>query len=176
MAGYLTTAEFRALSLMPAHDIDQVVVQNPVPEELGLDFVQIQLDSCSSWVADQLRKRYEVEKFAVPYSLTLQRWVSKIVTNDLWLKLGNNPLQADALQYAAQAAQATTEIASAANGQTSLWDLPLRATDVSGAVKGGIRFHSETSPYVSMRRAAQRARTEDYLGDGTYIGRRTREG
>lgn len=158
---YLTLAEFRALSVIPAEFISAIESDTP-------GFTDKQLQYWSSWIDAQLRKRYDAP-FAAPYPFAVQGWLSHLVTEVCYLKRGYDPSDLQAQRYQKFADDAKAEVAKAADAVNGLFDLPLRTdTSASGIVKGRPFFYSEQSPYVSQDRKACTGRSEDRNRGGTY--------
>jgi hypothetical protein len=158
---YLTTSEFRLLTLLPASVIDEV-------EDLTPGWLLEQLTKVSSRMDARFAKRYAAP-FSSPYPTVAQEWLAHIVSWRCYLKRGVNSLDSEAQEYKAQHDQALKEIEEAATGDTGLFELPQRQ-DVpagSGVSRGSPRSYSEQSPYAWTDRQAQTGRSEDESGGGT---------
>jgi hypothetical protein len=91
------------------------------------------------------------------------------VTIRAWMKRGFDPNDLATEEYKADAAAAMEEIKEAANADTGLFELPLRAdTTASGISKGGPLGYTEASPYVWTDEQARAGRDEDSRRGGTY--------
>jgi hypothetical protein len=159
---YLTLAEYKLLSLLPAEFVDGV-------EDVEPGWVLAQLTQVSRLEIDgRLRKRYAVP-FEAPVPEAVKAWVARIVDVRLMVRRGVDPQDVQFDLVREDATNAKAELKEAANGQDGLYELPLRAdTADSGIVKGAPRSYSEASPYVWTSRQARRGRGEDAAGEGTY--------
>lgn len=161
MPAYLDLAGFKARTLMPAADVDELEATAP-------GWILVQLEDGSDRIEAPLRKRYDTP-FSSPYPKVLLRWLASIVTLRCYLKRGVDPLdrQFEAIQKDHDTA--LEELEKAANSETGLFELPLRAdTSASGVSKGGPYGYSEQSPYAWTDRQARTGRDEDRNGEGTY--------
>lgn len=157
---YLDLAGFRALTLMPSVTVTEIENETP-------GWIDAQLLHVSSWMDSRLIKRYAAP-FVLPYPLAVQRWLANLVTVRAFAKRGLDPLDAQFPLYKDDADVAAAEIKEAADSETGLFELPLRAnTDESGVTKQTPRGYSEQSPYVSYDRQARVARQEDQNGNGS---------
>lgn len=158
---YLTTAQYRDRTVLPASYVDDVEANAP-------DWVQRALERKSRWIDARLRKRYAVP-FASPVPETVLDWLARIVTLELLLKHGVDPTDLQFQAYRESAERAEAEVAEAANSETGLFDLPLLANvSASGIVHGGPFGYSEQSPYVGFDLQAEIGREEDRSRRGTY--------
>jgi phage gp36-like protein len=158
--GYLTIATFKAASVMPDEDIDALDARYP-------SFLDEQLENESAWIDARLRKRYAAP-FESPYPKAVVRWLAAMVTDRAYKKRGVDPNDLQAADLVQDAKDAKAEILEAANSETGLFDLPLRAdTTGSGISKGGPLAYSEQSPYVWTDQQVEVARDEDSNGSGT---------
>lgn len=161
MAAYLDLAGFKAITVMPAPDVDEL-------EERVEDWIDGQLELVSADIDSRLRKRYAAP-FSTPVPLTVKRWLARIVTRECYLKRGVDPLDPQWTSIEAAATKAEEEIKEAADSETGLFDLPLRAdTTSTGISKGGPYGYSEQSPYVWTTKQARTGHEEDRNGEGTY--------
>lgn len=161
MSVYLTDNEFRLLTLLPVNVIDDIETRTP-------GWLTEQLTSVSSRIDARLTKRYAVP-FQSPYPTAVREWLAHIVSWRAYLKRGVNSLDSEAQEYKAQHDQALKELEEAANSDTGLFELPLRAdTTSTGVSKSGTRAYSEQSPYVSQDAKARVAYNEDGSGGGTF--------
>lgn len=162
MAAYLTLDEFKALAPLPAEYIDAV-------EVCSAGYTELQLSYESAYIDSLLSKRYAVPFDPTkPYPLILKRWLSALVSLQIWLRRGLDATQQDAEIYIEAAKQARLDLTAAANAQDGLFELPLRG-DLPGigTVRPKPTSYSETSPFLSQRIQATRGREEDANGHGT---------
>lgn len=161
MARYLDVAGFRARTIMPGEDVDELELR-------AAGWLQTRIDDVGDEFDDQLRKRYDVPfgvagtpRTSVPR--TIIRWLVAIVTRDAYLKRGFNPAsQQDEAGIFGTAARAEEQVALAANAETGLYELPLRADDVANAVtRGGPQADAQQSPYTWATLQRDDARDED---------------
>lgn len=151
MAAYLTLAEFKALSLIPATHVDELEVQEP-------GWVLAQLDSKSRWIDARLRKRYAAPFVVAPVPQQVLEWLTRIVTWRCYLKKGVDPTDAQVADIVEDGKAAEREVAEAASSVVALFDLPLRQDQPgTGIVKGGPLSSSEASPYTWTTRQRERA-------------------
>lgn len=159
MASYLTLAQYKALAVIPAEFITAI-------ESITPGWTLAQLTSESAWINSRLSKRYAVP-FADPCPEVVQRWLHRIVTVSAYLKRGFDPTDRQGAMYVSQRDEALEEIKEAANAETGLFDLPLRAdTTASGISKGFPMGYSEQSPYAFADSQARVGRQEDDNGNG----------
>ena len=157
---YLTQAQWKTRTLMPAADVDAL-------EVAAAGWVTQQLDDVSDAIDARLRKRYPVP-FATPYPKAVLRWLTAIVTRAAYLKRGVDPLDPQVAEYIKDAERAEAELLEAANSETGLFDLPVNTAGDSAIARGGPRSYSEASPYVGFDVQAETGRNEDESGSGTY--------
>lgn len=161
MSAYLTLAEFRTLSLMPAASVDEL-------EAIAPGFIAGQLELESANVDARLAKRYAVP-FSSPYPIAVRGWVARLVTRTAYLKRGIDPNDPQWVSYDEDSKAAKAEILEAANSETGLYELPLRSdTAASGLRAPSPLGYSEASPYVWADRQGSTARDEDVAGEGSY--------
>lgn len=153
---YLTTAEWKLRTLMPAPDADA----------LDAAWVQLQLDDVSDAIDSRLRKRYAAP-FVAPYPRAVLRWLTQIVTRAAYLKRGVDPLDPQMAEYIKDSETAAAELLEAADSEKGLFDLPVNVAGDSAIARGGPRSYSEASPYVGFDVQAQTGRSEDAAGGGT---------
>ncbi len=158
--GYLTVSEFRTETTAPGPLVDDC-------ERTHHGYLAAKIRRRSGRINSQLELRYATP-FAAPYPDTVVEWVTKLVTLDLYEKVGYQ-VSAEANAYVVdRAKEALAEVQLAADAQNGLYNLPLRAdTNASGVSRGGPRSYSEQSPYVGFDRQAATARGEDAAGRGT---------
>lgn len=158
----LTVARFKTLSVMPREDINALETSEP-------GFVAGQIWLIESEISDRLRKRYVVPFDPASPPPTVIKWMVIKVTLACYQKRGWNAESAQDQQIFDAAVAADAQILEAANSETGLFELPLRADapGTSGASKPAPFGYSEASPYVSHTIQAQRAREEDFNGRGS---------
>lgn len=160
MPAYLTVARFKLLSTIPNQFVDTVEMQTP-------GFTDAQLLYWSDWIDAQLRKRYAAP-FEPPYPGAVEGWLARIVTMRVWSKRGVDPEDKQWGESKQDDTDARAEIARAADSESGLFDLPLRAnTTDSGISRAFPRGYSEQSPYVWTSQQAQRGTQEDDAGTGS---------
>jgi hypothetical protein len=140
MASFLTTEQFKVLTLLPKSWVEAVDTVTP-------GFTQARIDHHSDWIEARLRKRYGV--WTPPYPGIVVNWVVKLVTLDVDIKRGVQATDEQFKIIQEQAAEAKAEVKEAADSAVGLFDLP--ATDeasASGITQGSPRGYSEASPYV----------------------------
>jgi hypothetical protein len=154
VASYLTTTTFKTLTVMPGAFVDAIEAVSP-------GWTQAQLDSESARIDARLGKRYAVP-FAAPTPVVVQGWLAKIVTVSAYMKRGFDPSDVQGVEYVKQRDEAVAEIKEAADSNTGLFDLPLRAdTNQTGISRGFPRAYSEASPYVWSDQQGDRGPLED---------------
>lgn len=159
MTAYLTVAEFRTESLMPGVQVDALETEHP-------GFLEAKLARRSAAIDTRLRKRYAVP-FAAPYPDKVIEWLIAGVTLVAYLKLGVDPLDAQIADIKEASTTADTELLEAANSETGLFDLPLRAdTTETGISKGGPMSYSEQSPFVHNDVRGIAGKADDQRGRG----------
>jgi len=158
---YLTLDRYKILALIPGGYVDEV-------EQASPGFTAAAIDVTSQWLDTQLRKRYAAP-FQPPIPGIIEQWVTRIITPDLLAKRGVNATDEQFAYIVGRAESAEKEIQAAANSETGLYDLPLRAdvTKGSGIVHGGPHGYSEQSPYVYQDVQVDIARGEDQARRGT---------
>lgn len=158
---YLTLADFRAFSLMPSTDVDELEARAP-------GFIAKQCEVATADIDSRLRKRYAAP-FGSPCPVKVQAWCARIVTRVAYLKRGVDPTDPQFAAYVADADTAMAEIKEAADAQFGLFDLPLRQdTKATGLTAPRPLGYSEASPYVWTDVQASAAHDEDANGEGTY--------
>ncbi len=161
LSSYLTETEFRNLTLMPSGDVDDLFSRVP-------GFVAGQLELISSDVDARLRKRYACP-FAAPVPTKVRAWCVRIATRVAYLKRGIDPNDLQWQAIALDAENAEKELVEAANSETGLFDLPLRADTASTGVRAAMpRAYTEASPYVHTDVQRETAREEDRNAGGSY--------
>lgn len=160
MAAYLTLAKFKTLTVMPGSFVDAIETASP-------GWTDAQLAYWSDWIDSRLRKRYAVP-FVAPVPSTVEGWLMRIVTVRCYLRRGVDPTDQQYADIKADDVAARDEIREAADSDTGLFDLPLRAdlTNVSGISQGSPRTYSEQSPYAWTDVQGQAGRQQDENGNG----------
>jgi hypothetical protein len=142
MASYLTLAQWKTRSRIPATEIDDIAAAHPGKLE---NFLEEQSERA---INARLRKRYSAP-FSSPYPIVVLAWLRDLVDLDVYMLRGFNPTSQQDQLVADKAKLAQDEILEAANSETGLFDLPLRQdTTTSGISKGGPMGYSEASPYA----------------------------
>ena len=145
---YLTRAGFIALSIVPDTNVAQV-------ESLYAGWVDAQLLSYSAQIDARLAKRYATPFDASSPPVAVTNWLQRLVTPRIYFKLGCDPNDAQIDALIKDADQVWAELKEAADAQSGLYDLPLRAnSDASGIVKNKCRVRADASPYESTDRQA----------------------
>ena len=143
MATYLDVDGFKLLTIMPSADVDELEVAEPGWLLRRLTVVSAEIDR-------QLALRYAVP-FTAPAPTIIELWLVDLVTPFAYLKRGTNPSDEAYLALQARADKVSEEIAQAANAETGLFQLPLRAdTTATGITKG-----SELDEIIAKVRAAK---------------------
>ena len=160
MAAFLDLAGFKALTVIPGEDVDEVETRYPgwIAGQLGIE---------SARMDGKLRKRYALES---PYPLIVTAWLTRIVTPLVYFKRGVDPTDEQYTDMSADARQAREEITEAANSVDGLFDLPLiEAATQTGIAKGYPQAYTEAGPYVFLDQQRSRSKSEDANGRGTTI-------
>jgi hypothetical protein len=158
---YLDAAAFATLTELPGETVEWVEDSYP-------GWLDAQLALASATIDARLRKRYDAP-FAEPYPLIVRSWLARMIAPKLMRKRGVDALDEQYIDIRDDAKAAEEEIKEAADSETGLYDLPLRAdTDASGISKGGPYAFSEASPYVWTDRQGRTGRDEDRRGDGSH--------
>ncbi len=161
MTAYLDLAGFKDLTVMPSEFSNAIETISPGWIDAQLAYWSMQIDA-------RLSKRYATP-FASPYPVALTGWLARIVTVRAWLRRGVDPNDQQFSEVKADADAAWAEIKEAADSNTGLFELPLRAdTNASGVARGGPFGYSEQSPYVGFDIQRDVGRTEDSNRGGSY--------
>lgn len=151
---YQTYDEFLARTTMPASFVAEVEARTP-------GWIAIRLLINSANIDARLCKRYDAP-FTAPAPLIVCDWLTRIVTLETWLKRGVSATDEQFLEYKQQATEAAADIKEAADSNTGLFNLPLRAdTDESGVTRGYVLSSSQASPYAWMDDQVRDGRAED---------------
>lgn len=159
MSSYITTTEFRAISIAPTRIIDAV-------EAASAGFLAAQIELASDDIDARLRKRYAAPFASAPRKV--RRWVAAIVTRELLLKHGIDPTDSQWGAYDAAATRALEELKEAADSVEGLFDLPLATSSATAIVAPRPITYTESSPYVHQDVQVSEAYDEDRAGSGTY--------
>ncbi len=160
MAQYLTKDTLPTRAVVPREWIEDVEREQP-------GWIDIKLEEISDWIDGRLRKRYAAP-FSEPTPKCVLRWVAKIAALDVLHRRGVNAQDQQYEDIRDEAHAAKAEVLEAANSETGLFDLPLRAdTAESGITQGGPMGYSEQSPYVWADGQRETGRNEDQSGRGT---------
>lgn len=140
MASFLTTEQFKVLTLLPKSWVEAV-------ESVTPGFTQARIDHHSDWIESRLRKRYGT--WQAPFPGIVVNWVARLVTLDVDIKRGVQPTDEQFKLLEKQADAALVEVKEAADSEIGLFDLPVTDEAASsGIVLGTPRVYSEASPYV----------------------------
>lgn len=139
---YLTVDEFKARTVMPARDVDDLQTRYPT-------FLTNLLEDWSAEIDARLAKRYDVPFDASSPPRVIQRWLTSLVTREAYLKRGVQATSDMDLLIIGQAEQAEKNLAEAANSEVGLFSLPIKqsAPNASGVKKLFPRISSGSSPY-----------------------------
>jgi hypothetical protein len=160
MSLYLTAAEFKLQSILPAIYIDEI-------EDRESGWVERRIRRHSSWIDARLIKRYAVP-FVAPYPDVVIEWCEALTSLDVLMRRGIDSAdeQFDVVRKRAEQAQA--DVLQAADAETGLFELPLTASSAaSGVSKGGPYVYSSSGPYTSFDEQRAIARDEDAQRKGT---------
>jgi phage gp36-like protein len=151
---YLDLAGFKARSVMPDEDVDNLEARFP-------GYLQTALDDEEAWINARLKKRYAVP-FDAPAPTVVVRWLVHLVTPRAYERRGWNASSAQDQEILNAAQTARDEVKEAANSDEGLFDLPLRqdALKGSGISQGGPFGYAEASPYTWTGRQWEAARGE----------------
>lgn len=139
---YLTVQGFKDLAIIPSQYVDDIEVEQP-------GWTLKQLGYWSAVIDGRLRKRY-----AVPFDndsppVAIAGWLARIVTLEAYLRRGINATDEQVATIKERATDAHAEIKEAANSETGLFELPLRADSPTGqgVSRGGPMAYTEASAY-----------------------------
>lgn len=155
LPAYLTLAQFRARTMLPAVEVDYV-------ETDSSGFTATRINVAISYIHGRLRKRYGSSlPFASPYPEIILDWITRIVSYEVLRKRGINPQDPSAEMFRADAERALTELKEAADSKDGLFDLPSPEEGDSNVSTGGPLGSSETSPYVWSTYQRRQGQAED---------------
>lgn len=142
MAAYLNLAEFKARTLMPASDVDDL-------ESIAAGWVLLQLEQCSRWIDSRLRKRYDAPFDIGTCPEIVKSWLTRLVTLRAYLRRGVDATDAQFDLIRGDAESAAAEIKEAADAVDGLFDLPLKDSEKTTGVTQGAPFgYSEPDHYT----------------------------
>lgn len=142
MAAYLNLADFKARTLMPATDVDDL-------ETIAAGWVLLQLEQVSRWIDSRLRKRYDAPFDVGTCPEIIKSWLTRLVTLRAYLRRGVDATDGQLDLIRADAQTALDEIKEAADAVDGLFDLPLKDSDkATGVVLGAPFGYSEPDPYT----------------------------
>jgi hypothetical protein len=137
----VTLAEFRARTVMPGADVDDL-------EDQQEGWIAQQLVSIESEIIARLRKRYAVP-FVEPYPEILKSWIVRVGTLRCYLRRGVDPRDMQFEAIKGDFDRALAEVKEAADAKDGLFDLPLRADTIdTGINQGAPMVYSEADPYT----------------------------
>lgn len=137
---YLELSGFRELTTMPPELVDALEARHSgwLHRQCAIETAHINV---------RLSKRYATP-FKDPYPLTVLEWIERKVTARAYTHLGSQLGDEEIKRLNDAADKAETEIKEAADSNTGLFDLPLRAdTSTSGISRGDPLSYSEAGPY-----------------------------
>lgn len=154
MASYLDVAGFKGLTIAPAVYVDQV-------DAIEAGWTLKQLTHWSSWLDARLKKRYAAPFNPASPPATVQGWLARIVTEELYLKRGIDATDEQWTRVQERAKEAKDEVKEAAESKDGLFELPLREDDptVTGVTRGSPLVYTEAGPYHAF--TLQRDAAED---------------
>lgn len=140
---YLTNAAFKALTLAPAAYVDAI-------ETAEAGWTQGRLTHWSAWINARLAKRYATPFQPAPNTPeTITGWLEALVTWEVYLKRGVDPLNGQVQDAKGRHDDAKKEILDAVDLERARPELPLRNdSDAHGVVKGAPLAYTEASPYT----------------------------
>lgn len=142
MSQYLTLADFRAITIMPASDVDEL-------EAAAAGWVAAQSTVVSGIIDARLRKRYAAP-FEAPYPDAVKDWCCRVLTLRAYLRRGVDASDKQFQVVLDDAQRAEAEIKEAADSKDGLFELPLRQDlpTTGGIARGAPYGYSEASPYT----------------------------
>jgi hypothetical protein len=141
MAAYLDRTAFKARTIMPAPDVDDL-------ESIAPGWVDMQLEQVSRWIDSRLRKRYAAPFDVATCPEAVKSWLTRLVTLRAYLRRGVDATDAQFDLIKGDAEAAALEIKEAAEAAEGLFDLPLKDSEkTTGITQGGPFVYSEATPY-----------------------------
>lgn len=139
---YLTVTQFKARTIMPGADFEQLEAAAP-------QWLATQLESVSRLQIDaRLRKRYACPFDESDPPEAVRAWVTRIVTMYAYFKRGIEQTDPAWQTVREEFNEARAEIKEAADAVDGLFDLPLRGSSTqTGIVLGAPLGYSEPGPY-----------------------------
>lgn len=158
---YLTLDAYKNDSVLDTNRIDALETRHP-------GWVARQLETMSRWMDARLSKRYAVPFNEADPPAIVQAWLARLVDVRAMLRMGVDQTDEQFQEIRDEAAEVRRQLEEAANSDTGLFELPLRAsTSASGVSRGGPLVYSEASPYVHLDSQESSGRREDRYGGGT---------
>lgn len=152
MTAYLDLNAFKARTIMPSTDVDDL-------ESIANGWVLAQLEQASRWIDSRLRKRYDAPFEVATCPEIVKSWLTRLVTLRAYLRRGVDATDAQFDLIRADAASAAEEIKEAADAVDGLFDLPLKDSDKATGITLGAPFgYAEAGPYewLDVQREAVR--------------------
>lgn len=148
---------FMARTVMPS--VDVLAIEDAETGTPG--WIASRIAVATSWIESKLRKRYAVP-FDAPVPEVFYGWVVAIVTPEAYRRRGWDPGEAQSAQIEQDRKDAREQVQEAADSETGLYDLPLRADlTTTGITLGGPFSYSEQSPYSWMDLQVETGREDD---------------
>lgn len=104
-----------------------------------------------------------------PIPETILRWIRILWEWDAIAKAGRSPIAPELADFKEEVAEARAEIKEAADGEHSLFDLPVNEDSDTAQTTGRPLGYSETSPYAAFDRQVKQGVLEDVSGSGSGI-------
>jgi hypothetical protein len=157
LMAYLTVEQFQALAVCPSSYVDQIESEQP-------GWTLTQLNFWSSFIDSRLAKRYATPFDADSPPLVVQGWLTRLVTERVYLRRGVDSVDAQIISIQEDAKNAQAEIKEAADSKDGLFELPVRADAPGGdgVSRGKVLTYSEQSPYTWTFVQEENGRCERY--------------
>ncbi len=138
---YLSVEQFTVRTVAPSTRIDEVQAAAP-------GWLDAQLATNSALIDSILAKRYATP-FASPAPEPVLNWLTRLVTTQLYFKVGFDPTDAQAAQIMADQAVVMAELKEAANAATGMYELPLRSDQPTsrGIAKRSFIGRADQTPF-----------------------------
>ena len=160
---YLSPAQYKLRSVLNLSRIEAIEIAAP-------GWLEQELSAWSKRMDVMLAKRY-----AVPFDSpdgppeVVQQWLQRIVDVRCMLKAGVDQQDEQFQEIKEDSREARDEIKQAAESEHGLFELPLKAGSATTAISRGNTFvYSESSPYAWTDVQADRGRSEDQNGGGSF--------